>query len=445
MTAAPGSTTRPPVFAARGVSKIYRMGDVEVHALRIGDLPECEEFEGVRVHRHGFAPAPRDVFHLYEPPFFAAAVDALARIASGIDGPVEAHGYETGEAARVLRRRGVPVLPVLHYLVAQETVHDLAVGDDPDRRRSFQSPLAVCVGRACPEDLRPSLVRNLGRVAPWAALLPGPKAVSLQFHKLSLERTLLEGEGPILAVGASFARSVGRLYPCRANRLRWCFAGAPEPVVPGRWPLPARPGVRRLVMVGRPTGQKGWDYAAEALHRLEAHHPKEAARVEVTILGGLGDWGGPWSSYSATVRRRFDALRTVRVACLGPADHDAVLATLSAGHALLLPSVFEPFGLVMLEALASRCLVIASDADGPADVLRPPWGIRVPFSRPRERVGHLLTGIRALLSLDDEALRHAADEALAAARSFRWSDCARVHLRVLAECVGDLPAAQSTG
>jgi putative ABC transport system ATP-binding protein len=38
MTAAPGSTTRPPVFAARGVSKIYRMGDVEVHALRGVDL-----------------------------------------------------------------------------------------------------------------------------------------------------------------------------------------------------------------------------------------------------------------------------------------------------------------------------------------------------------------------------------------------------------------------
>src|SRR5919108_3294628 len=41
--AAPGKQTKGTVFEARGVTKVYRMGEVEVHALRGVDLDLFEE------------------------------------------------------------------------------------------------------------------------------------------------------------------------------------------------------------------------------------------------------------------------------------------------------------------------------------------------------------------------------------------------------------------
>ena len=72
---------------------------------------------------------------------------------------------------------------------------------------------------------------------------------------------------------------------------------------------------------------------------------------------------------------------------------------MASADALLLPSTFEPFGLVMLEAMASGCMVLSSDCDGPRGVVRPPWGILMPFRNPRERVAELEAGINKLLSL----------------------------------------------
>ena len=72
---------------------------------------------------------------------------------------------------------------------------------------------------------------------------------------------------------------------------------------------------------------------------------------------------------------------------------------MSAADALVLPSVFETFGLVTLEAMANGCMVLASDADGPRDVVKAPWGIIMDFQDPKKRVSEIERGILKLLSL----------------------------------------------
>jgi type III pantothenate kinase len=108
-------------------------------------------------------------------------------------------------------------------------------------------------------------------------------------------------------------------------------------------------------MVGRPAPQKGWDYVAEALGRLESCRPDEAARVELAAIGGIGDWGG---GFSDRTFQRFLGLKKVSLAKLGEIPNDAVMRVMASADALLLPSTFEPFGLVMLEAMASVIPVV---------------------------------------------------------------------------------------
>ena len=181
-------------------------------------------------------------------------------------------------------------------------------------------------------------------------------------------------------------------------------------------------------MVGRPAPQKGWDYVAEALRRLESRRPDQAARVELAASGGIGDWGG---GFSERTYQRFLGLKKISLAKLGEIPNERVRRIMSSADALLLPSTFEPFGLVMLEAMASGCMVLSSDCDGPRGVVRPPWGILMPFQNPSERVPALEAGINKLLALTRAELDERGEAGRAAAAGYDWKECAGIHAEAL--------------
>jgi len=56
-----------------------------------------------------------------------------------------------------------------------------------------------------------------------------------------------------------------------------------------------------------------------------------------------------------------------RVRFVGHLEHNEVAQLLNASHVFVLPSFEEPFGLVLLEALACGCRVIAANQAGPAE------------------------------------------------------------------------------
>ena len=128
--------------------------------------------------------------------------------------------------------------------------------------------------------------------------MPLPAAIKTQFAKLDLERQLVANATSLVAVGPSFEAEINALYPCTVGRSRSVIAGFPTVTDSPRWPRPMDDGKRRVIMVGRPTGQKGWDYAAAALASLSA---SESARLELTLIGGLGTGDGPYSQYSRRV------------------------------------------------------------------------------------------------------------------------------------------------
>ncbi len=416
---------------------------IAVLALRIGRQRAHETWEGIRVERVEPASSIPDLFSLYEPPFLAPAMKTLARHAPAAirrveaDGPVLpawCHGYETGAAASALSHMGRQVLGVIHYLVAQESLYDLQVADDPVRRSAYDSPLATAIGLACPRPFRPALVRGAVLAAPHTRRFPMmPMAIRQQLLKLEAEAALISNAGALLAVSPGLAECISRLYPASVGRLGHCMAGSPvdaheEPGKAGHfWPWPQRDDRFRLALVGRPTGQKGWDYLASALHTMEACNPSTAGRLEVVMAGGLGSWGGPYSAWGKAVRRSLSALRRVAFHNMGMVSHSRVMGMLRAADCLLVPSVFEPFGLVIPEAMSVACLVMASDTDGPRALLRPPWGYLLRFSRPRDRVQEIHRGLLALLSLTRSELSRRGAMARMAARAFTWERCAMAH------------------
>ena len=407
---------------------------VEILSLRFGKQTPSESFKNGRITRID-PPRPMvDVFCLYlqsnlEPAIAVLHSAALQMAQSmGPDVPVWCHGYETGTIVEALVTLGRRVVAVPHYSVGIETIHDLALGDDKIREQAFASPWATNAGKLTPKKLRPMAVRWASRLGEFGQRLPLPTPIQTQFTKLQLERKMIAHASQLVAVGPSFEAELHALYPCTVSRTRHVIAGPPASMPEAQWPTPMSNERFRIVMVGRPTGQKGWDYAVQALSQLT---DEQRRRIDLVLLGGLGSGSGPYSAYSERVAAAFERLTSLQLHNLGAGSHQTVLAHLMAADLLLFPSVFEPLGLVLLEAMAAGCCVLSSNAAGPSDVVKNPWGIAVDFDDPKSRTRNLHAGLDSFLVLDRNELQRRGRLAQKASDEHSWERCASVHLDAL--------------
>lgn len=139
-----------------------------------------------------------------------------------------------------------------------------------------------------------------------------------------------------------------------------------------------RPATRRAFMadgklvfgsLGALSPRKGPDVLIDALALLRAQGVDAELR-----LGGPG--------------KRRDALAS-QAERLGVAEHVALpgwvdaVAFLSSLDVFCLPSRAEPFGIVLLEAMSQGLPVIATETDGPVDILADGSGVLTPIDDPR--------------------------------------------------------------
>jgi glycosyltransferase involved in cell wall biosynthesis len=160
---------------------------------------------------------------------------------------------------------------------------------------------------------------------------------------------------------------------------RWLFEqplGWDESGMPGSvayqdrdlWPFEEAEAI--LVYVGRFTAVKRLPLLvrahAQALTRLGRPLPL------VLVGGSPGEWEG---EHPLAVAR---ALGNRQVFLAGWRPHDELPEALNAADLLVLPSVAEAFGLVLVEAMACGLPVIATDAHGPAQLVAAGTGWLVP-------------------------------------------------------------------
>lgn len=114
----------------------------------------------------------------------------------------------------------------------------------------------------------------------------------------------------------------------------------------------------KLVFVGRISVRKGIEQIVELSYRLN----DLAKDVEMVVLGGPSFW----SDYSKHLQKLNPALASYE----GSKPHEQVIATLASSDLLLVPSMYEPGGIVVAEALSQGCRVVASNEVGSAEPLR---------------------------------------------------------------------------
>ena len=160
------------------------------------------------------------------------------------------------------------------------------------------------------------------------------------------------------------------------------------------------PACRAILFVGRIEPLKGIDTLLWAISLVKRRHPELACGMCVPIIGG--------NPYRIEDNDEMVRLRVLRerlgigdvVTFLGAQDQDALQDYYAAAELVVMPSDYESFGMVALEAMACGTPVIASDVGGLAYLVRHGrTGYRVPARGP----GALAAKITRLLT--DEGLR----------------------------------------
>ena len=234
-----------------------------------------------------------------------------------------------------------------------------------------------------------------GRHSGWVS-----GAISRQVH--ASESWLALESDSLIACSTSMADEITELFgPGLAE-----ITVIPNGIDSTRWPFATRKphtGPAELLYFGRLEYEKGIHELIAALPRIRRTHPG-------TTLTIAGD--GTQQDWLVELARKHKVLKCVRFA--GRAEHEQLLALLHRVDIAVLPSHYEPFGIVALEAAAAGTPLVTSDVGGLGEAV---IDGRTGLSFPPRDVAALADAVRAVL--DDPA---AAQRRAVAARERLTSD-----------------------
>lgn len=172
----------------------------------------------------------------------------------------------------------------------------------------------------------------------------------------------------------------------------------------------ARPHQKLVLLIGRLVYEKGFQYALEAM-------PQVVESVSETrfLVAGSG-------THEQELRRQAEDLGLMEHGTfLGWIGDDVLHLLYRIADLTVVPSLYEPFGLVALEAMASECPCIVADTGGLREVVpHEGAGLRFPSADPD---GLAEVAIRVLS--DPQLHGRLVTEGLRHTRHFDWADIAR--------------------
>jgi glycosyltransferase involved in cell wall biosynthesis len=165
---------------------------------------------------------------------------------------------------------------------------------------------------------------------------------------------------PALVLGMSrrFNELISKDYdidPARQGVLYHPIATAGAPLSPTR-PMPGRK--LTILYIARISVRKGVEQIVELSKRLD----DLADRIEIQVIGDRTQW----SDY----RGHLKELNPRTATYVGGLNHEKTMAAYDAADILVLPSMYEPGGIVVGEALSRGLCVVVSDEVGSAELVR---------------------------------------------------------------------------
>ena len=370
----------PPVIEGglgrhvRKLSESLVRDGTEVHVLTRGGggLPSEDERHGVCVHRVREPEYPRDV-------------DAFVGWVAAMNADMRDLGMELCERFD---------FDLVHS-------HDWLVASAAERlARRFGRPWLTTIHAT-----------EFGRHQGWVQTYP-------QSHIHGVERAMVRRADHVVTCSRYMRSHVATAFGVPAARITVIPNGIDprdlEPVVDDLAALRGRyaaPGERLVLLVGRLVYEKGFHLALDAL----APVIKRLGNVRFVVAGT-----GTAENELKRQARRLGLSR--HGSFLGWVGDDMLHSLYRVADLCIVPSIYEPFGLVALEAMASGCLCVVADTGGLREVVPGDGtvGLRFP-SRDSAALGAVVGKVLT----DDLARARLVAEAREHVLGFDWAEVAR--------------------
>lgn len=370
----------PPVIEGglgrhvRKLSEHLVRDGVEVHVLTRGGgrLPAEEERHGVIVHRVREPQFPKDGgafvrwVEAMNADMFEMGLELCERFEFDL---VHSHDWlVAGAAERLARRIGRPWLTTIH-------------------------------------------ATEFGRHQGWVDKYP-------QSHIHASERAMARRADAVITCSWYMRSHVATVFGIASSRITVIPNGIDprdlEPVVGDLAGLRAKyalPEERLVLLVGRLVYEKGFHLALDAL----APVVKRSGNVRF-VVAGTGSAEGELKRQARRLGLRAHGT------FLGWVGDDMLHSLYRVAEIAIVPSIYEPFGIVALEAMASGCLCIVADTGGLREVVPDDGtvGLRFP-SRDSAALGELLEQVLT----DDTGRERVVAEAREHVLRFDWTAAAR--------------------
>jgi glycogen(starch) synthase len=188
----------------------------------------------------------------------------------------------------------------------------------------------------------------------------------------------------------------------------------------------AAPEDRLVLMVGRLVYEKGFHLALDAL----APVIRRLGNVRFVVAGT--------GTAEAELKRQARSLRLMKHGTfLGWIGDDMLHSLYRVADLCIVPSIYEPFGLVALEAMACGCLCVVADTGGLREVVPDDGSVGHRFpSRDVEALSELLEQVLG----DDPGRARAVEAAREHVLQFDWAEVARQTLGVYGALAARTPS-----
>jgi len=184
---------------------------------------------------------------------------------------------------------------------------------------------------------------------------------------------------------------------------------------------------RLVLLVGRLVYEKGFHLALDALAPV------------IRRFGGVRFVVAGTGTAEAELKRQARRLRLARHGTfLGWVGDDMLHALYRVADLCIVPSIYEPFGLVALEAMASGCLCVVADTGGLREVVPNDGTVGLRFP---SHDAHALEEMLEHVLSDDDARARMVAEAREHVLSFDWAEVARRTRDLYRSVVAASPAA----
>jgi starch synthase len=268
-----------------------------------------------------------------------------------------------------------PHLAALRAMSIDLTMAAGAQGSDVVHSHTWYANLGGHLAKLVYDIPHVATVHSLEPLRPWKAEQLGGGYALSSF----CERTSLEAADAVVAVSRGMRADLLDAYPAvDEGRVEVIYngidAGEYAPV-PGTEALLRRgidPGAPTIAFVGRITRQKGVSHLLEAMHHVQSD-------AQLVLCAGAPDT----PEIAAEVRGRVERLREGRDGVIWVEEmlpKPEVIQILSHATVFACPSIYEPLGIVNLEAMACETAVVATATGGIVEVVDDgATGLLVPF------------------------------------------------------------------